>query len=118
MPDVTILVWKNAKTEPPDGDRLVLTDLLEFAHYDSDDDPEFGGAGWYFDNPHVGSQWLEPQPSLWADVRSPGDDPLTTDDLQDLADLGEHGLRAGSKYVQRAAVRLRRAIENLEDQDE
>ena len=93
---VTLLVWRDAQADPPDGDRLVLTERLEFALYDPDLDP---GERWhnttYLDDD---VRPLDPQPRLWCDPRAPGDNLLTARDLRTaahaLSAYGAHGTAA------------------------
>ena len=118
---VTLTVWRDATTDPPDGDRLVLTDGLEFAFYDADRAPPWTrDDGIYADE----DQPLDPPPRLWCDPQAPGDDAPT---LQDVANV-----TAAATYLVRyvpsddpnevaemaaSAARLRAALDALDRKD-
>ena len=70
---VTLAVWRNAQTDPPEDQRGVMTDL---------------GAAWYatngrwYDHMPFHSIPLDPQPVWWCDPQPPGEDALTVDDAR------------------------------------
>ncbi len=71
---ITLVRWRDAKTDPPDGSHdLMWTDVGEGYFYREK-------GMWYSEGYD-----MYPQPSVWCDPVPPGDDPLTTDDLIDLA---------------------------------
>ena len=115
MPDdrVSFAVWRDASTDPPDDDRLVLTERLEFAFYDADMSPPWCDHDFYADDIRP----LNPQPSWWCDPKPPGEDALTLDDLRRVVNYADGTDRSSHDAAQTAAARFRRAIEALEDDD-
>ena len=106
---VTLVVWHDASTDPPDDDRLVLTERLEFAFYDADLSPPWCDHDFYADDIRP----LNPQPSWWCDPKPPGENAVTLDDLQEV--WADAVCREG--FNVEATERFRRAIEALEDDD-
>lgn len=101
---VTILVWRDAKTDPPDGALLVQTDrglayrvLAQWFSEDDDSD-------------------LMPAPTVWAELPvPPPSDPLTLDDLRVLlACVSSWGDDPAYGVKEQAVARLRDILEGAE----
>lgn len=110
MPDrpVSLVVWRDAKKEPPKRGSRVLVDRPILAHtpvfaYRSGLDDKYK----MWSDPHG---TLDPQPSVWCDPVPPSEDALTLDDLRLAAHYADYC--ADDKL----AARLRRAIEAAEKQ--
>ena len=73
MSEVLLALKRDAKTDPPENQRGVMTDL---------------GAAWYA----INGRWyghmpfhsipLDPQPVWWCDPQPPGEDTLTVEDMR------------------------------------
>ena len=62
---VTLVRWRRADTDPPDGDHLVLTDASITSYYDD-------GAWWYNDLTGDDERIpLLPEPVWWCDYPAP-----------------------------------------------
>ena len=113
---VTLLVWRDAKTDPPENGSIRTTDEGRAQYWDEDGEP-----GWYYG---PDGDFLDPQPRWWCDPRPPGDDAPT---LQDVANV-----TAAATYLVRyvpsddpnevaemaaSAARLRAALDALDRKD-
>lgn len=105
MAAVTLVVWRDAKTDPPEWDGMYQTDVGFYT---------YSNGGWQ------SLLRTAPRPSVWCDPVPPGEDALTTEHLRVLADAAW----ASRKNVRlhdddyplliEAEARVRRALEQME----
>lgn len=107
MSKVTLVVWRDAKTDPPPHFGLFRTDV-GLLHYYDEAWAERASDGFMLP--------ADPQPSVWCNPRPPGDDALTLDDLRNVLEFAHRG-GMDTSYIlaaQEAWHRLRRALEEAE----
>lgn len=124
---ITLVRWRDAKTDPPPHDEMAyLTHVKEedFAYsavctYVGSEDiyGDIVGYAWYYGE---SGDPATPQPDLWADAPPPGDDPLTLDDLRALERMATYAVVEtdfdgdGNPAMAGLRDRLRRALEEAE----
>lgn len=81
---VTLVLWRDAKTDPPKRSRDYETGFGVPLFYDTTR-KEWG------ERDELLGDWYPamPQPSVWCELTPPGDDPLTVDDLRYTAEILE-----------------------------
>ena len=117
MPDaVTLVRWRDAKTDPPEEGEPAKTTNAGILAYEE----PLGGWCW---TGSQGNRYLaRPQPTVWCDPVPPPGDALTLDDLRAAAaflnlyglDQAERGTENGDRrkaVVDAVVPRLRRAID-------
>ena len=105
MPDdrVTLLHWRDARTDPPRSGARRITDMGWAQYWDDGGDP-----GWYHDND---GEYLEEQPVVWCAPTPPVEDALTLDDLRRVVNYADGTDRSSHDAAQTAAARLRAALD-------
>ena len=103
MSEVVIALKRDAKADPPDSGRLVWTDR---------------GSGYYSAHLRDRKRWrnaggwtLNPQPSVWYDLRPTEGEPLTVDDLETAHDAAQ--MLTGSDFHKRDWPRMYKCQDRL-----
>lgn len=109
---VSIVVWRDAKKEPPEHEHQTLTSNGEGFH-----DPEEREWLWPADADGDALP-MNPQPQRWAEMPvPPSEDALTLDDLRVAVGALLHASGDGvviKSQCRTVAIRLRRALEQVE----
>ena len=107
---VTLTVWRNAKTDPPEtDDALCFTDgNPPYLRHVSDEDY----YGWVFTDVDGIEVRARRAPKVWCDPVPPADDPLTLDDLNLIALTAMFAIdQVFTQGVKDAVARLRKTLE-------
>ena len=117
MPDdrVTLVVWRDASTDPPREGEWRLTDRgwLRYTDlYEGYEDPSPPGTPLWCEEGCGEYLWVSPQPTVWCDPKPPGENAVTLDDLRRARHLLD------TEMWHDEAARLRAALDAVSAEEE